>query len=111
MRDRGTYGRAHVGGDPHGHRVSSFGTMILGGLAVGVAVLWAKHQSDQIEKLYATSGLPYEGFARSLGAQTRELSSAARDKFQGLTQRFGTRDKFQGLAQRLGTRKELEDGP
>jgi hypothetical protein len=71
--------------------------MLLGGLAVGVTVLWAKHQSDQIEKLYASTGMPYKGFIRNLGARTRELSGAARDKFQGLTQRFGTR-------------KELDDG-
>jgi hypothetical protein len=71
--------------------------MLIGGLAVGVAVLWVKHQSDQIEKLYATAGLPYQGFTRSLSERTRELSGAARVKFQGLTQRFGPR-------------KELEDG-
>jgi hypothetical protein len=97
MGERGTYGRTRVGAEPYGHRGLSFGTMLLGGFAVGVAVLWAKHQSDQLKKLYATSGLPYDGFARSLGARTRELSGAAREKFQGLAQRFGTR-------------KELEDG-
>jgi hypothetical protein len=59
---------------------------LLGGLVAGGAVLWAKHQSDQIEKLSATAGLPYQGFTRGLGERTREL------------------------VHRFGTRKELKDG-
>ena len=98
MSQRGIYGKTLMGADVYlVRRESSWGAWIVGGLLVGGAVLWAKHQSNQIEKLYATSGLPYEGFAGSLGARTRELSGAARDKFQVLTQRFGAR-------------KELEDG-
>jgi hypothetical protein len=80
-----------------GGRGTSLGTWIIGGLVLGGAVLWAKHQSDQIEKLYATAGLPYQGFTRSLSRRTRELSGVAREKFQELAQRFSTR-------------KELEDG-
>lgn len=95
MGERGVYGRTHVGAEPYSPHGSSFGTMLLGGLAVGVAVLWAKHQSDQIEKLYVTTGLPYDGFARSLGTRTRELSGVAREKFQGLTQRFGRRKELE----------------
>lgn len=94
MCARGTYGRTVVGADPYGRSGPSWGTMLLGGLVVGVSVLWAKHQSDQIERLYATAGLPYQGFARSLGARTRGLSRTARAK----------------LSQHLEARKELDDG-
>lgn len=98
MSQRGVYGKPLMGADVYYvQRGSSWGTWIVGGLLVGGAVLWAKHQSDQIEKLYATSGLSYEGFSKSLGARTKELSGAAREKFQGLARRFGTR-------------KETEDG-
>jgi hypothetical protein len=98
MSQRGVYGKPLMGADVYYvQRGSSLGTWIVGGLLVGGAVLWAKHQSNQLEKLYTTSGLPYEGFARSLGVRTRELSGVAREKFHGLTQRFGTR-------------KELDDG-
>ena len=97
MGARGTYGRTVVGVDPHEHRGPSWGTMLLGGLAVGAAVLWAKYQSDQIERLSATVGLPYEGFAQSLAVRTRELSGTARAKFRG-------------LSQRIGAQKEPEDG-
>ena len=85
MAERGNYGRTHVGSDPYGRQGPSFGMMLLGGVAVGVVVLWVKHQSDQIEKLYATTGLSYQSFSRSFGARTRELSGAVREKFHGLT--------------------------
>lgn len=91
MSARGTYGR------DSSDRGSSLGTWLLGGLIVGGAVLWAKHQSDQIEKLYTTTGLPYQSFGRNLRARAGELSGAAGEKLQG-------------LAHRLGTRKELSDG-
>jgi hypothetical protein len=97
MAGRGTYGRTLLGAVPRESQGSSYGAWLIGAIVAGGAVLWAKHQSNQIEKLYATAGLPYEGFARSLSARTHELSSAAREKFQG-------------FAQRLGARKELKDG-
>jgi len=97
MPDRGRYGRTDIGTDLHGRQEPSFGMMLLGGVAVGVVALWAKHQSDQIAKLYATTGLPYQSFSRSLGARTRQLSDATREKFRGLSQHFGAH-------------KELEDG-
>lgn len=87
----------YVGADLHGRQEPPFGMMLLGGVAVGVMALWAKHQSDQIEKLYATTGLPYQSFSRSLSSRTRQLSDAAREKFRG-------------LSQHLVVHKELEDG-
>ena len=89
MSQRGVYGKPFIGADVYVQRESSLGMWIVGGILVGGAALWAKHQSDQIAKLYATTGLPYESFSRSLGVRTRELSGAAREKFHGLTQHFG----------------------
>lgn len=88
------YGRTCVGADPYGRGGPSFGMMLLGGVAVGVAVLWVKHQSDQIRTLSTTAGVPYEGFIRSLGTRTRDLSGSARDKFQAFSQRFGARKEI-----------------
>lgn len=80
MRERGTYGRAIVGtvGAP---RCSSLGTWLV---VFGVAVLWARHQSSQIDKLYAAAGLPHQSFAAGLRERARELSG-------GLTRRLSTR--------------------
>lgn len=98
MSQRGVYGKPFMGADVYYvQRGSSLGMWIVGGLLVGGAALWAKHQSDQIAKLSATMGLPYESFARSFGARARELSGRAREKFHG-------------LSQRLGAQKEFEDG-
>jgi len=81
MSQRGVYGKTYTGADVYYvQRGSSLSTWLIGGLLVGGAALWAKHQSDQVKKLYATSELPYEGFIRSLGTRTK-----------GFTQRFGGR--------------------
>lgn len=82
MSERGIYGPS---------RRSSWGTWLIGGLAVGGAVLWAKHQADQVEKLYATTGLPYQSFSGGLRTRAGELSGAAGDKLQGLAHRLGAR--------------------
>jgi hypothetical protein len=92
---RGTYGVSRLGADPHGQRGSSIGTWIIGGLVVGGAVLWAKHQSDQVEKLYAQAGLPHQSFVEGLRERSKELSGAAREKIHGLTQRFRTKKELQ----------------
>lgn len=97
MHERGTYGSTLLGGDPQEHRGSSLGVWLIGALVAGGAVLWAKHQSKQIEKLYSTAGLPYQSFSRGLRLRAGELSGAAGDKLQG-------------LARRLGTTKELANG-
>ena len=59
---------------------SSVGAWILGTIAVGSALLWARHQSRQIEQLYKTAGLPQQSFASSL----RQSAGAS---FQGLAER------------------------
>ena len=79
-------GRGNYGG-----RGASLGTWLIGGLVAGGAVLWAKHQTDQIEKLYATAGLPYQSFPRSLRTRAGVLSAAAGEKFQVLAHRLGTK--------------------
>lgn len=97
MNERGTYGSTLLSGDPQEHRGSSLGVWLIGALVAGGAALWAKHQSDQIAKLYATAGLPYQSFSKGLRLRAGELSGAAGNSLQG-------------LARRLGTRKELEHG-
>lgn len=108
MSQRGVYGKKHggtalpgrtfLGATPPDQRGSSIGTWILGGLVLGGAVLWAKNQSDQLEKLYTESDLPYQSFPKSLRLRAGELSAAAGERLHG-------------LAQRLGTRKLLSAGP
>jgi hypothetical protein len=90
MSGRGIYGTPRIAGDGSTCG-SSWGTWIVGGLVVGGAVLWAKHQSDQVDKLYTTVGLPHQSFTESLAARTKELSSSAREKIHGITRRLGTR--------------------
>lgn len=90
---RGVYGAPLLGASfPEGQgaryadaRGTSLGAWLVGGLLVGGAVLWAKHQSSQIEKLYATAGLPHQSFVESLRARSREISSTAREKIHRLT--------------------------
>ena len=95
MSDRGTYGKSLVGADVYyvQPRGSSLGTWLVGGLLVGGAVLWAKHQGDQIAKLSAEAGLPHQSFGASLRERSKELSASARETFQGLSRRLGTAKK------------------
>lgn len=93
MAERGMYGRGC-----YGYRESSFGTILVGGLAIGAGLLWAKHQSDQVEKLYSSAGLPYESFGKYLGEGTKRLSGAAREKLHDLTQRFSSRKEIPAAA-------------
>jgi len=92
MNDRGQYGAPRVGQTPprattvYVERApsSSIGTWILGTLAVGGAVLWARHQSKQIGQLYKTTGLPQQSFPKSLRqdavASLRGLAERVRPK-------------------------------
>ena len=86
MRERGNYGTARLGADFSGGGRSSIGTWIVGGLLVGGAVLWAKHQSSQIEKLYAAASLPHQSFVSS-------VAETARERIQGIRHRLGTRSR------------------
>ena len=95
MNGRGQYGSPHVGQIPRTATVyverepSSAGAWILGTLAVGGAVLWARHQSKQIGQLYKTAGLPQQSFPSSL----RQDAVAS---LQGLVQRVRPKRLPQG---------------
>ena len=102
MNERGQYGKTHVGAEVE-HRGHSIGTWIVGGLVVGGAVLWAKHQSAQIKKLYATADLPYQSFGQDLRAQTGALATSAGKKIHSLGRRFGTKSP---VVKSLDTKKE-----
>lgn len=108
MSQRGVYGKTYLGGTPPNQGGSSIGAWLLGGLVLGGAVLWAKNQSDQLEKLYTASDLPYQSFPKSLRLRAGELSAAAGEKLQGLSQRLGSR-KEPSVGQRLGSRKEQSE--
>ena len=95
MSQRGVYGKPLMGADVYyvQRGGSSFGTWLVGGLLVGGAVLWAKHQSDQIEKLYSATGLPHESFAQDLRARGKALTAAAGEKIHDITRRFAPKKK------------------
>ncbi len=91
---RGQYGMARVGQNPPGvttvyvePKSSSAGTWILGTIAVGGALLWARHQAQQIEQLYKTAGLPQQSFTASLGESVKSLPSRASASLHGLAER------------------------
>lgn len=67
---------------------SSIGKWLLGAVAVGGAVLYARHQSRQIEQLYRTSGVPYQTFTGTLRESARALPTRAREAYRGFTGRF-----------------------
>jgi len=100
MSERGVYGQARIGADPTGRGGSSLGTWIVGGILVGGAVLWARHQSEQMAKLYQAAGLPQQSFAASLREDARALPSVAREKFHA------TRAKLHGFVDDLRAKKE-----
>ena len=92
MNDRGQYGSSRVGQSPPttvyvAREPSSTATWILGTIAVGGAVLWARHQSQQIEQLYKTAGLPQQSFAAGLRESARSLPSRASASLRGLAER------------------------
>lgn len=65
-------------------RGSSVGSWVTVGIAVVGAVLWARHQAVQVERLQAAAGLPHQSFVAGLRERTAELS-------RDLTRRFSTR--------------------
>lgn len=94
MNERGHYGPPRVGAVPpqattvyvEGKGASTT-AWVLGIAAVGGALLWARHQSQQIEQLYKTSGIPYQTFAGSLRESAKAIPSRARDAYRGLAAR------------------------
>jgi len=63
----------------------STGTLILGAIAVGGAILFARHQSQQIKHLYKAEGQPYQSFTGSLRESAKELPTRAREAYRGFT--------------------------
>lgn len=91
--ERGQYGRVSIGQSaPNTIYVqreasSSIGKWLLGAVAIGGAVLWARHQSQQIDRLTQSAGLPRESFTAGLRESARELPTRARSAFRSLTGR------------------------
>jgi hypothetical protein len=95
--ERGHYGKngvPHVGQDPRraatiyvDRTPSSTGAWILGTIAIGGAVLFARHQSQQIEQLYKTSGLPYQSFSAGLRESVKSLPMRASASLHSLAER------------------------
>jgi hypothetical protein len=91
--DRGHYGNnvPRVGQDPRTiyveHKHSSMSGWLLGAVAVGGAILFARHQSRQIEQIYKTSGMPYQTFTGSLRESARALPVKARAAYREITTR------------------------
>lgn len=94
MNDRGHYGPPRVGAVPpqpttvyvEGKGASTT-AWVLGIAAVGGALLWARHQSQQIEQLYKTSGMSYQTFAGSLRESAKAIPSRAREAYRGIAAR------------------------
>ena len=93
--DRGTYGTSHngvsqfsapfLGAEPPGERrSSSIWKWIVGGVVVGGAVLWARHQAEQTKRLYKETGLRHQGFLESAREDVKALPSVARETLRGL---------------------------
>jgi hypothetical protein len=85
---RGQYGRngVSVGGEAPRiiveHGGPSIGTWLIGAVVVGGAVLYARHQSRQIEQLSKSSGVPYQSFT---GGLREALPAKARDVYRKVT--------------------------
>ena len=94
MSERGEYGRhiqigQIIGAEPG--QSSSPMKWIVGTLLVGGAILWAKHQSDQVKNLYDKTGLPHESFTESLREDVRAIPSAAKGAYQNIRRRLATK--------------------
>ena len=95
MNERGHYGGNGVSiGQQYPRTIyveheksSSKGVLLLGALAVGGAILYARHQSQQIQQLYSTSGMPYQSFTGSLRETARALPAKAREAYRGIAAR------------------------
>lgn len=89
--ERGHYGRPRIGAETaehhHYHQSTSWWTWIIGGLVVGGGVLWARHQSAQLEKLYKTAGLPQQSFTEGLKESAKALPTRAKETFRGFTRK------------------------
>jgi hypothetical protein len=93
---RGQYGKngeTRVGGElpPHVGYVeresSSILTWIIGTIAVGGAVLWARHQSKQIGQLYKMAGLPQQSFGADLRQSAKAIPARTSAALHDLAER------------------------
>ena len=86
--ERGHYGRNGVSIGAQAptivveHGGPSIGTLLLGAVAVGGAVLYARYQSRQIEQLSKSSGVPYQSFTGNL---REALPTKARSVYRKIT--------------------------
>lgn len=87
MRERGQYGAVTIGSVPSDQR-HPIAKWVVGGLAIGGVLLWAKYQTDQMNRLYASSGLSHESFVDSLRESARALPSRASESLRGLARRI-----------------------
>lgn len=99
MYERGNYGsRTVIGAAPA--RSTGEGTSvakwIVGVVVVGGAVLWVKHQSDQITRLSSAAGVSYPSFSEDLRADARALSTRAGSALHGLSRRLGAGMRDEG---------------
>ena len=91
--ERGYYGKngVHVGEAARTVYVErehhSIGKWILGAVAVGGAVLFARHQAKQIEELHKSAGLPYQSLGGSIREGVKELPTKARAAYRGIVGR------------------------
>lgn len=105
MSERGTYGRrvniGQVVGAAQEQSGTSIGKIVVGTLVVGGAILWLKHQSEQIEKLSAKADVPYESFTESLREDVKAIPAAAKEGYQAL------KDRLSAAKQRVRPAKAL----
>jgi hypothetical protein len=64
------------------HGGPSTGALLLGAVAIGGAILYARHQSRQIELLSKSSGVPYQSFT---GGLREALPAKARSVYRKIT--------------------------
>ena len=87
--ERGHYGKNGVSVGAEAPRIivehggPSIGTWLLGAVVVGGAVLYARHQSRQIEQLSKSSGVPYQSFTGSLRQALPTTARSVYRKFTG----------------------------
>lgn len=84
MSGRGHYGAngvAYVGQAPtrqstvYVERDRSSLPLVLGAISLGASLLWARHQSRQIEQISKASGIPYKSFTSDLRERARSLAA------------------------------------
>jgi hypothetical protein len=107
--DRGQYGKngeTRVGATVYVERKSSsIVPWIVGTIAVGGVVLWARHQSKQIEQLYKTAGLPQQSFGADLRQSAKALPARTSAALRGLAERVQPTKKSAPPATKVITTK------